>query len=282
MIRRATLDDAPASAIICYDAFYKINTDHGFPPDMSSLEQVAGIMSMMFGHPGFYCVVAEEGGRIVGSNCMDERSPIAGIGPITIDPEAQNRGIGRKLMQAVMDRAHERNFPGVRLVQASFHTRSLSLYATLGFDAREPLSVMQGPAIKKTMEGCSVRPATMADLDACNRVSMKVHGHDRGGDLSDSIPQGTAAVVERNGRITAYCSSLAFFGHAVAETNLDLQALIAAADGFGGPGILVPTRNAELFRWCLTNGLRVVEPMTLMTLGLYNEPAGAYLPSILY
>jgi GNAT superfamily N-acetyltransferase len=282
MIRRATLDDAPASAIICYDAFYKINTDHGFPPDMSSLEQVAGIMSMMFGHPGFYCVVAEEGGRIVGSNCMDERSPIAGIGPITIDPEAQNRGIGRKLMQAVMDRARERNFPGVRLVQASFHTRSLSLYATLGFDAREPLSVMQGPAIKKTMEGCSVRPATMADLDACNRVSMKVHGHDRGGDLSDSIPQGTAAVVERNGRITAYCSSLAFFGHAVAETNLDLQALIAAADGFGGSGILVPTRNAELFRWCLANGLRVVEPMTLMTVGLYNEPAGAYLPSILY
>ena len=282
MIRRAMLDDAPASAIICYDAFYKINTDHGFPPDMSSLEQVAGIMSMMFGHPGFYCVVAEEGGRIVGSNCMDERSAIAGIGPITIDPEAQNRGIGRKLMQAVMDRARERNFPGVRLVQASFHTRSLSLYATLGFDAREPLSVMQGPPIKKTMEGCSVRPATMADLESCNRVSVKVHGHDRGGDLSDSIPQGTAAVVERNGRITAYCSSLAFFGHAVAETNLDLQALIAAADGFGGSGILVPTRNAELFRWCLANGLRVVEPMTLMTVGLYNEPAGAYLPSILY
>jgi len=68
----------------------------------------------------------------------------------------------------------------------------------------------------------------------------------------------------------------------VAAANLDLQALIAAAEGFGGPGILVPTRNAELFRWCLANGLRVVEPMTLMTLGLYNEPAGAYLPSILY
>ena len=83
-------------------------------------------------------------------------------------------------------------------------------------------------------------------------------------------------MVERHGRITAYCSSLAFFGHAVAETNLDLQALIAAAEGFGGPGILVPTRNAELFRWCLANGLRVVEPMTLMTVGLYNEPAGAY------
>ena len=281
-IRQAKPEDVAASAKICFDAFYKINTDHGFPPDLPSAEHAAGLMSLMFAHPGFYCVVAEENGRIVGSNCMDERSPIAGIGPITVDPGAQNHGVGRGLMQAVLNRSRARNFPGVRLVQAAFHTRSLSLYSTLGFDAREPLSVMQGPAIKKKLEGCQVRPAGSEDLDACNAVSVKVHGHHRGGDLEDSMAQGTAAVVERHGRITAYCSSLAFFGHAVAETNLDLQALIAAADGFGGPGILVPTRNAELFRWCLTNGLRVVEPMTLMTLGLYNEPAGAYLPSILY
>ena len=51
-------------------------------------------------------VIAETGGRIVGSNCLDERSVIAGIGPITIDPSAQNVGIGRKLMQAVMNRAN--------------------------------------------------------------------------------------------------------------------------------------------------------------------------------
>src|SRR5512147_2740605 len=138
-IRRAKAEDAPVCATICYEAFYKINADHGFPPDLPSAEHAEGLMSMMFGHPGFYCVVAEEDGRVVGSNCMDERSPIAGIGPITVDPAAQNRGAGRKLMQAVMDRAREQDFPGVRLVQAAFHTRSLSLYAALGFDAREPL-----------------------------------------------------------------------------------------------------------------------------------------------
>jgi hypothetical protein len=44
----------------------------------------------------------------------------------------------------------------------------------------------------------------------------------------------------------------------------------------------LPTRNGEVFRWCLENGLRVVQPMTLMSVGLYDEPAGAYLPSILY
>jgi hypothetical protein len=87
-------------------------------------------------------------------------------------------------------------------------------------------------------------------------------------------------VVERGGRITGYASSLAFFGHATAESNFDLQALIASVDSFNGPGILVPSRNSALFRWCLAQGLRVVQPMTLMSLGLYNQPAGAWLPSI--
>jgi GNAT superfamily N-acetyltransferase len=281
-IRRATPDDAPVCGRICFQAFHKINTDHNFPPDVPSLEHGVGLMTNLFSHPGLYCVVAEVGGDIAGSNCLDERNPIAGIGPITVDPNAQNRGAGRKLMDAVLERAHERNFAGVRLVQAAFHNRSLSLYTTLGFDAREPLSVMQGPAIRKTYEGLAVRPAALSDLEACNALAARVHGHHRSGELKDAIGQGTATVVERHGRITGYASSLAFFGHTVAETNPDLQAIIAAADRFEGPGILVPTRNSELFRWCLANALRVVLPMTLMSLGLYQEPRGAFLPSVTY
>ena len=100
--------------------------------------------------------------------------------------------------------------------------------------------------------------------------------------MQQSIQHGGALVVERGGRITAYATSMAFFGHATAETNLDLQALIASVESFGGPGILVPSRDSELFRWCLANGLRVVEPMTLMSMGLYNEPKGAFMSSILY
>jgi predicted N-acetyltransferase YhbS len=281
-IRRATPDDAPECGQICYNAFQKIASDHNFPPDVPTPETGVGVMTALFSHPGFCCFVAEVGGRIAGSNCLDERDAIAGIGPITIDPHEQDRGVGRKLMDAALVRARERNFAGVRLVQATFHNRSLSLYTTLGFDAREPLSVMQGPAIQKSYEGFSVRPAGASDLEACNRVAMRVHGHHRGGELADAIQQGTATVVARHGRITGYASSLAFFGHAVAETNADLEAIIAASDGFAGPGILVPTRKSELFRWCLANGLRVVEPMTLMSMGLYNEPEGAFLASVSY
>jgi hypothetical protein len=75
---------------------------------------------------------------------------------------------------------------------------------------------------------------------------------------------------------------MGFFGHAIGETNEELKALIGAAPEFLGPGFLLPTRNAELFRWCLEHGLRVVQPMTLMSIGLYNEPAGAFLASVLY
>jgi N-acetylglutamate synthase-like GNAT family acetyltransferase len=129
---------------------------------------------------------------MVGSNCLDERSAIAGLGPITVDPSIQNRGVGRKLMEAVLVRARERNFPGVRLLQSAFHNRSLALYSRLGFDAREPVSVMQGPPLRKRIEGCSVRPARAPDIEDCNRLCMQVHGHDRRGELADAMKGGTA------------------------------------------------------------------------------------------
>jgi hypothetical protein len=219
---------------------------------------------------------------VVGSNFMDERSAIAGIGPITIDPTVQNRGIGRALMGDCMARAAERRVPGVRLIQAGYHTRSLSLYTKLGFITREPLAVMQGAPLDLQISGYSVRKAVEADLRACDRVCFKVHGLDRSAEVLDSIKAGTATVVEHDGDVTAYATVVGFFGHAVGETNDGLKALIGAATVFAGPGFLLPMRNWELFRWCLDNGLRVVEAMTLMSVGLYNEPVGAFLPSVLY
>jgi len=106
LVRAATPDDGSVCGQICYEAFSKINAEHGFPSDFPGVEAGTSLLSTLFSSSNFYCVVAETGGRIVGTNCLDERSVIAGIGPITIDPSAQNVGIGRKLMQAVMNRAN--------------------------------------------------------------------------------------------------------------------------------------------------------------------------------
>lgn len=281
IIRRATRADSAVCGPICHAAFNAINTAHNFPPDFPNSDVTTEILSMMFSTDGLYPVVAEIDGRIVGSNVLDERAAIHGVGPITVDPAVQNAGVGRRLMHAVIERATEQGAAGIRLVQAAFHNRSLSLYTSLGFDVREPLACLRGRTRERKIPGCGVRTATVADVPACAELSKRIHGFDRSRELTMAIDHG-AKIVERGGRITGYTTGLAFFGHSTAETNPDLQALIASVEQFEGPGILLPTRNSALFRWCLANGLRVVQPMTLMSMGLYNEPAGAWLPSVTF
>lgn len=281
-LRPGTVADAETCGTICYHAFKTISEAHNFPRDFPSPEAATGVLTWMLTHPGFYSVVAEIDGRVVGSNFLDERSPIAGVGPITIDPAAQNKSVGRRLMEAVHERAAQKNFAGVRLLQGAYHTRSFSLYTKLGYDVREPLTCLQGSPLNAEIPGHAVRAARESDLEKCNALCQRVHGHDRGGDLLDAIKQGTATVVEREGRLSGYATLIGFFGHAVGETNDDLQALIGEAKEFPGPGFMLPSRNGELLRWCLERGLRVVQPMTLMSRGFYREPAGAFLPSILY
>ena len=281
-LRRGTAEDAERCGAICYDAFKTIATAHHFNPDFPSAEVAIGLIRSLLEHPGFYSVVAEADGHIVGSNFLDERNIIAGVGPITIDPAVQNKAIGRRLMENVYERATEKRFAGVRLVQSAYHTRSLSLYAKLGYQVREPLACLQGAPLGLVISGYDVRAAAEADLEACNQICREVHGHDRAGELLDAIKRESATVVENNGRVTGYATVIGFFGHAVGETNREIQALIGAAKEFAGPGFLLPMRNGEVFRWCLQHGLRVVQSMTLMSKGLYNRPAGAFLPSILY
>lgn len=281
-LRAGTPGDSERCGLICYEAFKVISEQHNFPRDFPTPEVAAELLFQLFSRDDIYSVVAEADGQPVGSNFLWENGVIAGVGPITIDPTIQNVAVGRRLMEDVMRRAQDRGFAGVRLVQAAYHNRSLSLYTKLGFYTREPLSTLQGPAIGLEMPDHPVRPATEADLDGCNRLCFKVHGHDRGPDLLDAIKQGTATVVERGGRITGYATLVGFFGHAVAESNDDMKALIGAATEFPGPGLLLPTRNSDLLRWCLERGLRIVQPMTLMSTGLYNEPAGPFLPSVVY
>ena len=281
-LRPGRPDDAPTCGAICYEAFRAISDQHNFPHDFPNSEVAIGFLSELLSRSDIYSVVAEVDGRIAGSNFLWESAVVAGVGPITIDPALQNVAVGRRLMENVLQRAQHRSFLGVRLVQAAYHSRSLSLYTKLGFDTREPLSTIQGPQIGVTVSGYAVRAANEADVKSCNRLSVKVHGLERGAELQDAIKQGTATVVEHDGRITGYTTLVGFFGHTVGESNEDLKALIGAASVFPGPGFLLPTRNSDLLRWCLEKGLRVVQPMTLMSTGLYNEPAGAFLPSVIF
>lgn len=281
-LRPGVPGDAEACGRICYDAFKGIADEHNFPPDFPSPAVAVNVAGAMLAHPGFYSVVAEQGGRVVGSNFLDERCPIAGLGPITVDPVAQDAGVGRLLVRDVLDRAESQGAAGIRLVQAAYHGRSMALYTKLGFAVREPLVTVQGSPIGEPLPGCRVRPARLDDLPACDAIFRDVHGHERLWELRDAVERGSARLVERDGQVTAYATLLGFAGHAVARASDDLKALIAAADQIHNPGFLLPSRNHDLLQWCIERGLRLRQPMTLMSLGKYQEPRGPFLPSIAF
>ena len=281
-LREARPEDAEACGTICYEAFKFIAESHSFPPDFPNAEISTGLFSHVISRNDVYTVVAEEDGRVIGSNVLWENGEIAGVGPITVDPNVQGLSLGRLLMEDVLRRARDKGFDGIRLVQTPFNNLTLALYSKLGFDVQEPLSVMHGPTLESSIPNHNVRIATAKDIDECDAMCNRIHGHDRHGELIDALKQGIAQVVERDGRITAYTTGIGFFGHTLGETNYDLKALICAADEFAGPGFHVPSRNAELMRWCLEQGLRIRQPMTLMSIGPYQKPTGAFLPSVIF
>jgi len=281
-IRRATREDIEVLGDICYRAFCTVADQHNFPHEFPAPEAADGVVRSMVSTPGFYGIVAEVGGRTAGSNFMDERSTIAGIGPISVDPDLQNSGAGRAMMQHMLDRVAANRVPGVRLVQTAFHNRSFSLYAKLGFETRELLSVMIGTPINESIPGYEVRAASEADVAACDRLHFYVHGHERGRELRDAIKAGTANVVEHLDRITGYATAIGYGGYVVGESNDELKALISAATEFAGCGPQIPSRNGDLLRWCYSKGLRLMQLNTLMSVGLYNEPRFPFIPSILY
>ncbi len=282
-LREAEPGDIDACAQVCFDAFGGLHDHHRFPRDFPVLEAAAQLMGMWIPHPSVWGVVAEIDGRIVGSNFIDERNPIRGVGPITVDPEGQNAGVGRKLMRAVMERGE--GAAGIRLLQDAFNMRSLSLYESLGFDVKEPVAVMTGKPRSRPVQGVVVRPLREGDLEGCEALCKRVHGFERTNELRDAIQAFAPIVAVREGRVAAYASTVTFWpmNHGVAETDDDMKALLlGAAAAVEDPlAFLVPLRT-DLFRWGLGEGLRLVKPMNLMALGEYQEPGGSWFPSVLY
>jgi len=278
-------EDVETCGRICYEAFKDISERHNFRPDFPNAQAGIDLLRMLAESPHSFSVVAERDGEVIGSNHLVEYDAIRAVGPITIDPAAQAKGVGRMLMEAVIERG--KGAAGIRLVQDAFNTASLSLYASLGFDVKEPLALMEGELKGNLPAGVTVRAIEEQDYEACAELGLKTHGFDRLNELKNMPPFLTSFVVIRDNRLTAYASAPYFWplNHAVAETEADMQSLLLGAANFS-PGqpisFLLPTRQTSLFRWCLKQGMRVIKPLTLMAMDEYHEPRGSFLPSVGY
>jgi predicted N-acetyltransferase YhbS len=286
-LRPLTTADVDVCGRITSAAFQAIAELRSFPTSFHDPNRAIADVQALSETPDYDIVVAERGGQVVGMCATIESDSIHGVRLIVVDPAAQGDGIGRLMMERVLKRAEAG--AGVRLVQESYNTGSMALYASLGFEVKEPLALMAGKARSVPPIDAVIRPLTSGDVAACAALYRQVHGHDRSGEIRLAVSRAGQAqplVAERAGRVVAF-SLLNFVrsgGPAVAASLADLRALILGGAALQDEplSILIPTRNAALFRWCLSEGLRVVKPMTLMAIGEYHEPAGAWLPSVIF
>jgi len=273
----------PELGRICFEAFRHVTDQHGFERDFPDAEVAARVLGLVLSLPRSFGIAARSEGRLLGSNFMILTDAVAGVGPITVDPACHGRGVGRRLMQAALEYAAQHRFEGARLLQDSFNTSSLSLYASLGFEVREPIGLMK--AAPATAADVSVRAAVVDDLPALEDLCRKFYRVSRRNELAAWLDRGLVVLVrERQGRVRGYLAP-GKVGHGVAETEADALALIGQISRHAPPGgdsFFCPLRNASLFRAALQSGCRLARVMTLMTRGPYEEPSPVWLPSVAY
>lgn len=275
--------DIPELARICFEAFGQLHDHHRVPRDFPDLEMAKMLIGLFATRDDFFGVAAKVDGRLAGSNFLSVMDDVGGIGPITIDPSVQGRGVGRGLMQRVMEHADQRGMRGIRLVQEALNTTSLPLYASLGFDVRETLGSMKiAPA---AMADGTVRRATRDDLPVLQELGRHYYGvsrvHELAAWMSVEMP---VLLRERAGKARGYFMP-GKLGHAAAETVEDTLALIGEA-GRHAPSevatFLCPLRNSGLHQGALRAGHRLEKVLTYMTRGPYEAPSGVWAPSYLY
>ena len=274
--------DADACGRVAFEAHQHVAARHHTPPEHPTVEFSIGMFTTKLRDPRCTGWVSERDGRVVGSVFLNAFAPaVAAIGPLTVLP-AYEGGVGRALMERALQHASASGVDSVRLVQSPSHLRSLALYASLGFEVREPLVMTTGTLPEHGLAGTVIRTAAVVDIPHCDALAERTTGVCRESELQQAIARGTARVIEQAGVLRGYSTGVGITGHAVADTTEALIALLCGTPRLPGGGFFLPTRNGVLLQWALASGLRLAWPALLMTKGTYAPPTGAYVPSIAF
>ncbi|QJE96518.1 GNAT family N-acetyltransferase [Luteolibacter luteus] len=277
----ATEDQVPRLSQICHEAFSSLHDRFSIERDIPNAEVGEMIIAQTVKRPDYTGVMAVLDGQVVGSNFLLHSDEVAGVGPITVDPKVQSKGIGKALMQWVIDEARRREIRQTRLFQEGLNTTSLSLYTALGFDWRDSAVLMQ--SLPASEEDPSIRPLVAEDLDAVAALSKHTYGFSRAKDAAQLLEWQTPGFVrERDGKVTGYLLAT-LFGHAGAESDEDLLVLISQAARHLPPPLarfICPMARPAFYRQALAEGHRTMKMLSYMSLGDFVPPQGAFLPSI--
>jgi len=280
-IERVRPEWVPELGRICFEAFSALQDAHGVERDFDSPDSGAMIVGMFASREDFAGFAALDGDRLLGSNFLGFSDDVAGVGPITVRPDVQAQGVGRMLMNAVLEEARRRGIARVRLLQEAINTASLSLYTSLGFDWREACALMRPAIAPEASPG--VRPVEERDLPAIDAISRRHYHHSRRNEVAGFLRMGLPGVLlDRGGRATGYYFP-GMLGHGFAEHEEDLALLVTQAMRDAPPMFhrcIVPLGEQGLHRGLLGAGCRTIKLLNYMSLGEYTRPRSAWMPCI--
>jgi ribosomal protein S18 acetylase RimI-like enzyme len=289
-IRPAEPRDVERAGDVNFLAFYQTALSHGVPPVVTTPGESRRYIRYLLDFDPFGGVVAEEDGDLVAVAWLHARGAVATIGPLAVDPRVQGRGIGRRVLERLIEVAGK-GVPQIRLVQESYNVASLGLYLRAGFRVVTPLLDLQLPAgspgvSPRVPPGLAIRPASTEDRTRLVARDARAFGATRAQSVDLYLGRGRVMVVEEGQSLTGYAMGMgfeatAFLGSASADDPDVLLALLGTvASDLAAHGhavrTLVPATDRRLVDGLLGLGFRVFRACQYMVRGGGTAPPPNY------
>ncbi len=209
--------------------------------------------------------VAEEGGAVIGTGlCWKQGGRHGSLGMIIVSPEHQGKGIGRELMNLVLEELGDR----CTLLIAT--PAGQPLYERLGFAVTGAIHQHQGTMVAVASvalaAGENIRLVEPGDTAKIIELANRATSMSRDAVLKQLFPTAEGVVLERNGELAGFSIMRRFGrGHAigpvVAPDNEGAKALIAHwSDAYAGAFVRVDvTASSGLGAWLTEAGLVQVD-----------------------
>jgi ribosomal protein S18 acetylase RimI-like enzyme len=207
-IRDMTKTDLGRVGEILFEAFNVGASKHGYAPRMHSVQEGTSWAWAMLRHGPREILIAEVDNLAVGLCCLNPRGDHGGIGPVAVDPSFQGYGIGRQLMNALLNRAE--GLQSVRLFQEAFNPASFSLYYSLNFvPVADLLDLFLNAGARKGLGLCNnVSELTAKDLDAVYAYDSARSRLNRTGDLEYYAKWGKVFIFRFQSQIRGFLACL--------------------------------------------------------------------------
>lgn len=240
-----------------------------------------------------------ETNAIAGACFYHPREHHVSLGIMAVNPDYFGLGVGRDLVNAIVDFTEKGGYKSLRLVSSAMNMDSFSLYNRSGLVPRVSHNDMilkvpaGGMSVSAPGQG-RVRDAVASDVDTMAQLEFELSGIARRLDYQYAIDNKRgylhAAVIEAKGggidgfAISVQCPALNMIGPCVARNEEAALALVRRQlDHFAGqvPLFIVPMEKRHMVETLYGWGARNVETHLYQVRGDYSPCAGVNMPSFL-